>query len=37
VLIGEELVEDGPVRRIQGDGQRAGLVVADIVPGRPLQ
>ena len=37
VLVGEELVEGGPVRRIEGNRQRAGLVVADIVPGRPLQ
>ena len=37
VLVGQELVEGGPVRRIEGDGERPGLVVADIVPGRPLQ
>ncbi len=37
VLVGEELVEGGAVRRIERDRERPGLVVADIVPGRLLQ
>ena len=37
VLVGEEVVEGGPVRRIEGDGHGARRVVADRVAGGGLE
>ena len=37
VLVGQEVVEGGAIGRIEGDRQRAGLVVADVVARRLLQ
>ena len=37
VLVGQEVVEGGPVRRVHRHGERAGLVKADVEPGVVLE